>query len=279
MLKKLCKHEFLQTWKIPTFLCLGTVLISTVGILGMVYMEQTVPPTSDNFNIALVFLFMALILVLTGIGFAITIIMAVRIYRNLFTDQGYLMYTLPVKPWQLTASKTLIWTGWNFLFTLIILFFYALLMVAFFKAMIPPEELGEVYTIFRGFLPDGFPRAFAAIMLYLVSFLISSFSGVMMIFLSVCLGYMVGRGHKVLCAGAIYMGISFLISTVASIATIPASINYTFSIAESSASEVTGMTRDFFNTTILWSTVTALVMGVGFYFLINYLLTRKLNME
>lgn len=279
MLKKLCKHELLQTWKIPTFLCLGTVLVSTVGILGMAYMGQTVPPTSDNFNIALVFLFLTLMLVLSGISFAITVIMAVRIYKNLFTDQGYLMYTLPVKPWQLTASKTIVWTGWHFLFTLIVVFFTMLLMTAFFKAAIPPEEMGEVFTAFRFFLPDSFLGAATAILLYLVSFLISSFSGVMMIFLSICLGYMVGRGHKVLCAGAIYMGISFLISTVASVASIPASINYTFSIAEASTAEVTVMMRDFFNTTLLWSTVMALVMGVGFYFLINYLLAKKLNME
>ncbi len=26
-------------------------------------------------------------------------------YKNLFTDEGYLMHTLPVKPWQLVASK------------------------------------------------------------------------------------------------------------------------------------------------------------------------------
>lgn len=26
-------------------------------------------------------------------------------YKNLFTDEGYLMHTLPVRPWQLVASK------------------------------------------------------------------------------------------------------------------------------------------------------------------------------
>ena len=42
---------------------------------------------------------------------ATVIIVILRFYKGLLGDEGYLMHTLPVKPWQLITSKGLVAAG------------------------------------------------------------------------------------------------------------------------------------------------------------------------
>ena len=64
------------------------------------------------------FLGLSGVLMLTLLITAISCIWLIiqHFYRNLFSNEGYLMFTLPVKPWQLLLSKTLTTLMWYNLF-------------------------------------------------------------------------------------------------------------------------------------------------------------------
>lgn len=108
MLKKLFKYDFnmLSRYILPLYAVLGGLTVITKllflavkgvestgsGIFVWVQMFSNI-----SYNIYIIFLF----------AFAVLIILAMiyRFYRNFFSTQGYLMFTLPIKSMVLIASK------------------------------------------------------------------------------------------------------------------------------------------------------------------------------
>ena len=105
MLGKLMKHEWLSTWKVPTALCIY------LGILTILGCTSFVSPLwqSDNMVVQVIAGFSIFIYILSLIGICIAIFayFVVRFYRNMYTDEGYLMHTLPVKSWEHILTKGL----------------------------------------------------------------------------------------------------------------------------------------------------------------------------
>lgn len=95
MLSKLLKHEFKDTARIiPMF-----YLISLI-FAGMVLSAKTL--NIDWFKMTT-----SVVLLLLGIAVPIItfVVIAMRFYKNLYSNEGYLMLTLPVKPHLLLAAK------------------------------------------------------------------------------------------------------------------------------------------------------------------------------
>ena len=102
MLRKLLKYDFRSMWK--QFAILWPAALA----LGLI--NRFTLPQADRANDALSSLLtMVPILVFTAVMIAMGVIALLyviqRFYRGLLGDEGYLMHTLPVKPWQLVASK------------------------------------------------------------------------------------------------------------------------------------------------------------------------------
>ena len=95
MLAKLLKFEFKETARIIPFLYLITMFFAAVSLIASWLKLSFIKTTSSS------------ILIFVGIAvFIITfVIIAVRFYSNLYSNEGYLMFTLPVKPQKLLASK------------------------------------------------------------------------------------------------------------------------------------------------------------------------------
>lgn len=120
MLGKLFKHEFMTIGRIalPTY---GAMLVlSLIGrfltwILSRKYIYTHVPKTfvkilqvlSSLVSTVYVIAFIALIILTL-------VYIVMRFYRNFFTDEGYLMHTLPVRPISLVFSK--LFNAWIWIF-------------------------------------------------------------------------------------------------------------------------------------------------------------------
>ena len=103
MLTKLISHEWKDTFKVPVLLLTITVLLSAASL---VYFSVADQATADiDLNVRNFVLYIAYILILSGLSMILTIYFAIRFYKNLYTDEGYLMHTLPVRSWQLVLSK------------------------------------------------------------------------------------------------------------------------------------------------------------------------------
>ena len=111
MLGKLLKHEWKAVWKVPTFL-IGILMLTAV-LAGLTFAlpiwdsEWIGLPLSGMMMILLFYFAM----IATGLG--ITIYFAVRYYKNMYTDEGYLTHTLPVSARQLLLNKVITMSAWS----------------------------------------------------------------------------------------------------------------------------------------------------------------------
>lgn len=102
MLGKLLKYEFKDTARIIPLFYLTVLIFAGMTIsaiqLGIDWIREL----------------SSIILLLLGIVMIIItfVIIVMRFYRNLYSNEGYLMFTLPVKPQQLLASKTIAAFAW-----------------------------------------------------------------------------------------------------------------------------------------------------------------------
>lgn len=125
MLSKLLKHEFRATSRImlPLYLILLVTAVFT-NILGRILENHT-----SRLLLALNGLCVtAFVIAVVGVSVMTLVLMVTRFYKNYMTDEGYLMFTLPVSNHQLIFSKVIVSLAW-FAATLVIDVFSVLLAV------------------------------------------------------------------------------------------------------------------------------------------------------
>ena len=109
MLGKLIKHEFRATGRIllPVYL---VMLLTAALVRGFqVLTEQTAGEFMRVLAVLSVLLFSAAVF---GGSILAFVLMIYRFYKNLMTDEGYLMFTLPVSVHQLLWAKLLVSMLW-----------------------------------------------------------------------------------------------------------------------------------------------------------------------
>ena len=106
MLGKLLKYEVRATGR--TFLPLFAVLFLFTVINKIFFIIQP-----RNFSLPQGISMMVYVITLIGIFVATMLITIQRFYKSLLGDEGYLMFTLPVRPWQLITSKLIVSTLWS----------------------------------------------------------------------------------------------------------------------------------------------------------------------
>lgn len=115
MLGKLLKHEFRATRRSVGMVILGSLLASAVGfgLLILCWHPSFLPALhGDAIETIRTILYIPLSVITFGVyalGFASSIITLIfilmRYYKNFFTDEGYLTFTLPVTPHELLWTK------------------------------------------------------------------------------------------------------------------------------------------------------------------------------
>lgn len=109
MLGKLMKHELRATSRTMLPLLLLTLLLSIFARLSTAVVQSGHTRFMQLLNALIVFAF---ILALIGTAVFSVVLMVMRFHNNLMTDEGYLMFTLPVSVHQLLWSKLLVSMLW-----------------------------------------------------------------------------------------------------------------------------------------------------------------------
>ncbi len=209
MLGKLLKHDFIATWKVPV--ALDAVLI-ILGILTA-FMMQSIHHVEESFGMSL-FMFSFFGVFYIGIIAAnvVTLIyLVIRYYRNLYTSEGYLTFTLPVKTDMIVHSKVItgsVWVFLSYLCTFISLFIAG---VGFIKSMdIPFDEIKAGFMEINKVMGFTDPGLMATL---IFAILITPIAGVLCMYFSVSIGQL-WQNHKVLgsvlCIIALYIINQFL---------------------------------------------------------------------
>lgn len=274
MLRKLFKYDFEASARI--FLILYGV-IALLTILGKT-LFTLVPSGLENAPLLSVLVPTYIILII-GLIFGFNIFLIVRFYRSLFTDEGYLYHTLPVKPWQLILSK---------LFTNVLLSLCGLIIIALCVLLLLAgeplsdimqhrAEIGEAIYMFLGFTPLGF-------CLYLVFFLpVSTAQSQLTYFASIALGQVLIPKHKVLGAFTSYVIYYVIIQALTSIPLFAYSFSLVGNLITDDSSIGTANSlnwvADFYQFSRFYSLLLSVILGVVFFLVTNYIMKKKLNLD
>ena len=265
MLGKLIKHELQRTYKLM-LISHGFVLILSI-LLGVVLNIQ-MSATNFELNLPNVLLIGGMIfqfLLIGALSFGVQLYIAIRFYRNLFTDEGYLMFTLPTTPTTLLHSKLItgsIWYIFNIIMTFINLI--CLLFIIFLNS-----EAQELYYIINTML--GSPWVF------LLFTLIGLFSNLLMCYACVCIGQLFNKNRVVVALvayGLVTMALQlfyFIYMTLNNLLTFSTTIpGETAGESMSSPTLLSDVYLDF--------TLPLIVCAALFYGICYYIMNKKVNL-
>ncbi len=291
MFAKLLKHEFKSNAGIlgiltATLLGLGVVATLVLRILvnhGEEMMDSTNPIINLSF-MAMTSLLMMSYLALFIYALAVQIILLYRFYKNKYTDEGYLTFTLPVSTQQIFWSSfvnMLIWLAISAAAILLV----AILVILFGTAtegLINTDiftALEKLRQLFGGLewqmilqemeLAFGGSLAPSAVMLVLLVIL-APFYGLMVPIACITIGAVLAKKHKLLAAFGIYYGVNALTSILSTmLTTLPAIFLSTAQLDSVAA---------YMNTIMAISLLLTLSLTVGAYLLNMHLMKNRLNL-
>lgn len=274
MLKKLIKYDF-KALNRYLLLIHGFLLISALAVRFFLTERLSISVMENQTgSMLLVGIFILYSLLIGATSFATTLLIAIRFYKNLYSDEGYLTFTLPVSRSQLLLSKTIAGVIWCFINQVLIMASLAIVILTSDVVSLYHANR-ELFWEAAGFL-GGYTAALPGklLLLFLVFLFISSLSAVTQISASVSIGQLF-CSHRVIGAVVTYLGLT----TVTSVATyillaILGLIDFAFTSAAEGLTPAAYMIRIF-----LLSGVIALATSVIFYALTNMLLRKHVNLE
>lgn len=295
MLGKLLKHEWKSTWKLPTILSAFVLAMTLAGCLSfkMPMWRKIMSDSMDRFtffDFLAVLILIAYFISIIIAAFTIMIYFAIRFYKNLYTDEGYLTHTLPVTPRQLIISKTLISALWSFLSSLLVLFSMLLLFYAWGLTVLGNDSVYAFVRVVNYYMPDiqAAFKEFGGIsltgfcILMLILTIIGSFSGMLTIYGCISIGQLFRR-HKVAASILTYLVVTSLIQTVTSVAILPMTFGLInkADVYEMNLEPIKAAVMPMAAMTPLYyvSALFAIVSSVIFHCVSEYIMKHKLNLD
>ena len=278
MFAKLLKHEWKATGSLLGILSLGAL---GIGIMGAIVLRILVTNADkwmedDNLfvllipmlGIMLTFLFVALIAYAVGTQ----IFLLIRFFKNKFTDEGYLTFTLPVTSHQIFLSSALYILIWQIISGLVTAaaFYTAILFGTAQDGILNTEIFEFTDLAFNDFsYIFGVDAYEGYLILSLLKTVVAGLASTIVMMTSVTVGAVVAKRHKLLAAIGIYYGTTVVTRTISGVLSF-------FVMVFASASE------SYYEAMLNVGAVLELLVQVGLllggYFLSTYLMKHKLNL-
>lgn len=290
------KYEWKSVSKIGCFLLLllaGFTLLGAVYIISPLFQglfqsktyELNQNPVWVMFSITIFMggLFLYAMAIVAAI-FGMMLYLGIRFYKTMYTDEGYLTHTLPVKPGQLLMSKLLVGTVWMMLIGVAVLISVLVnLSVLFISIADIIDQLEQVWEALK-VLPVEFNVYLKAVfgkqlMIYYTVLILSIVFGP---FLNLCILYgaitigQLARKHKILLSIFTYGGILVILSSIRSTAAYGYNFTAITSIGVADFDETIGSLMS--STTMVQFIITA-VLGIAAYFLSKRIIKKNLNLD
>lgn len=276
MLKKLIKHEWKDTWSVGTT-CSVIVLVLT--IIGLFVLNEDIWRESANrsdmaedFTVITMMLYlMMFVWGLVAAAFVVRYYFFWRYYKNLFTDQGYLMNTLPVKSTDLINAKLIVAVIWQYIISIIIGLGIFVLVMGVVGGIAPyswSEFWQELQELFREIDWSEFGEFVPFLICMFLCMLLAPIGSVLLMYTAVGIGQMVKK-YKFLVSVFILIGLLIARQAITSYASLP------FSLAMNEWDVTTTMVNigSFISVLVLTGAI------IGLYFLNKYFLEKRLNLE
>lgn len=275
MLRKLMKYEFKATarWFFPLYIAIVLFALISRILISTQCVENDIIRNLRGILTTISILAYALLFVGTMVISLVVVVQ--RFYKSLLGDEGYLMFTLPVKTWQHTTSKLLIAMLWNVLSALIG-FCSIILFIPSGEMSKMINELSEIMGVFNAsfFILGG------------LILLINIARTIIEIYAAISLGHIFNK-HRIILSFAFYIGINtisqvvymLILPFVSSpfVKVISEDISFGVSIEHNSFS-FANMVPQLMTLSVI-ILVISIILSAGYYIATNYLLKTKLNLE
>jgi len=259
MLGKLLKYEIKATSRV--FLPLYSVLIVFAIINSFMHFN------ADDFSIPQFITLTLYILILVGMFVASFIVMIQRFYKNLLSEEGYLMFTLPVENWKHIVSKLITSVMWIVLSCIMSLL--SILIIAS-QGINFSELFADIGMIWDTAYSCFGASLYHFIIQMIVGFIVVMVSGILLIYASIAIGQL-SDNHKILLSIGAFIGIYTLGQIISFILFIGTNGNgLVFKLSQQSP----------FPFAIIWQAIGMSATFAVIYFIItNTILNRRLNLE
>ena len=271
MLRKLMKYEFKACGRIFFPLYIGILFLAAAnGVsIGSALKDEDgfmLNPSAINTQGILTLVLVALFVAL----FVITIVLTIqRFKKNLLDDEGYLMFTLPVKSSSLILSKFLV-----ALIYAIISGIVAILSFVIIGLIGGNINLMEVIELFNAFsLQDIFVEGSVFIVYMILGLLISYSIFVLTIYLALSVGQLPKLSkHRVAAGVILFFVINLIINTIQNFVR----SNLLGGVTEIELrNNITVSSYAYLSVDLIFS----IVIGIVLFLLTNWILNKKLNLE
>lgn len=260
MLGKLMKHELKATSRllIPLY-----VILVCITLLNRLLLRFDVTGIFEIINGFLIFLYGLSILSILLVTF---ILMIMRFYRNLMTDEGYLMFTLPVKTHELINAKLLITLFWALLSIIAIFGSIAFVFATQTNSNMIMEVIKEVYTEVNVTFGSSWVYL---LMIFILLCIIGTLTNILSIYASIAIGQLF-NGHKLIGSFISYIAIYTVMQLILMIGVGIITLFHLGSIETDPA---------YILELFTFSTIITAALSIAFYIITNQILKKKLNLD
>ncbi|MBM6947838.1 hypothetical protein [Mordavella massiliensis] len=274
MLGKLIKYDLKSTTK---FLLIIHLFLVAASVFGRVFITGRLDFEMEGVNeLLLTLTFVLFIIVFVGVSYGTYIVIAVRFYKNLFSDEGYLTNTLPVTRGMHLLAKTLSGGIWA------VIDMFLIFVSTWILLSIPllTDTIGAHWDEFIRLLGFGGQGDFNLFLahLTLVS-IVGGFCSVISIEASVIFGQLF-NSHKVLGAVVSYFAITVVLSVVSTVVmSMTGVLGENLAVSNASPDSMTfsfaGYMTDLLNATLGLSVATAVILYIASFFILK----KRINLS
>ena len=220
MLKKLLKYDLKAVFKYWWIAAVSTLGLSVLGGFAVTVLRDTVSTEPEKKVPIILEILSSIALPLVYLGFIalgiLTVIMIfARYYKNFFSDEGYLTFTLPVKKSELINSKVIMGVISSLATSFVVLVnIIIILVIGFFDNIIKPDfwkEFSEFFSeVFKALGVYTFVYVLEIILVVFLANLLST----LFLYDCVAIASMLVKKAKVITAIGIYYVANGVISTL-----------------------------------------------------------------
>ena len=264
MFGKLLKYDFRSMWKQFAFIWPAALALALVNHFTINGLDSTSTVGETTAGISML-IYVAILMAM----FIIALVFAIqRFFKGLLGDEGYLMHTLPVRPWQLIGAKLVCAVVTTFLSVMV-----ALLSIL----VIFPWDREMVGELFRG-LRYVFTHwniqathGIIGILEFCLMMMVSFATGFLQLYLSMSIGHLFSKNRVALSVVA-FIAINAVVSTLLGTILSP--------LFDGLSDIINSMNGAASFHSAMWSAIAGELVLCAIYFAgTEFILRKKLNLE
>lgn len=287
MFAKLLKYEWKANAGLLMILSACALGVGALGagiLRGIVYLSENM--LNDEMaaiaTSSLTSMMMFVVMALVAYALAVQFINLWRFYKNKFTDEGYLTFTLPVTSHQIFLSSFLNILAWLAISVFVLI--CAAAMMIFIGAGEPIEGMYKAFGDIFGSVDEGvdyvgqsMPGFGAFIGLSVLEIFVAPVYTIVLLMTSITLGCVLAKKHKILATIGMYYVINMAVNIVSSIISMVPTVLLVFN----GMNDNDAFVEQYFIYMALTVGLTLLLqvgLAVGGYFWSTHLMKHKLNL-